>query len=108
MQQDLFHKFLSVLSRIEKHNVEYVLIGGFAVVLNGLPRATQDLDIFIKNSESNVKKLREALYDIFSDDSIYEITYEELMEYPVIRFGTNEGFFIDIVSRIGEKFSFDD
>ena len=34
---DLIDKFLQVIDQFEKENVEYVLIGGFAVVLHGFP-----------------------------------------------------------------------
>jgi len=31
-----------------------------------------------------------------------------LEKYPVIRYGTPEGFNLDIISKIGSKFSYDD
>ncbi len=31
-----------------------------------------------------------------------EITYDELMQYSVIRYGTPDGFYLDIMTRIGE------
>lgn len=37
---DLYEKFMNVFSALQKENVEYILIGGFAVVLHGLPRVT--------------------------------------------------------------------
>lgn len=41
--EDLFQKFLKIIDTLEIEEVDYVLIGGFAVVLYGLPRFTQDL-----------------------------------------------------------------
>ncbi|MBU2260865.1 MAG: nucleotidyl transferase AbiEii/AbiGii toxin family protein, partial [Proteobacteria bacterium] len=70
--------------------VDYVLIGGFAVILYGMPRLTQDVDIFVRNDSDNIDRLQRALYDMFSDDSIREITVEELERYPVIRYGSPE------------------
>jgi hypothetical protein len=46
---------------LEKNNVEYLLVGGFAVNLHGFARFTADLDLWIKDSASNRKKLHEAL-----------------------------------------------
>jgi len=37
-----FQEFISALN---KHNVEYILVGGYAVVLHGHSRTTGDLDI---------------------------------------------------------------
>lgn len=45
--EDLFNKFLEVIDTLEK--VDYILVGGFAMVLYGMPRATQDLDLFVKH-----------------------------------------------------------
>jgi predicted nucleotidyltransferase len=104
----LFNKFLQVIEALEKEEVDYVLIGGFAIVLHGFPRFTQDLDLFIKSQENNVINLQKALYSVFEDETIYEITFTELEKYPVIRFGSQEGFYIDILSKIGTEFSFED
>ncbi|MDM8525545.1 hypothetical protein QUF80_19420 [Desulfococcaceae bacterium HSG8] len=36
-----------------------------------------------------------------------EITFREISEYPVIRYGTPNGFYIDIMTRIGEVAVYD-
>jgi len=105
---DLIEKFFQVIEQFEQEKVEYVLIGGLAVVLHGFPRFTQDIDIFVRPTEENVAKIRKALQKLFNDTSIEEITSEELDKYPVIRYGTPEGFNIDLIGRIGEAFGFDD
>ena len=105
---DLFNKFLEIIDALEKAKVDYILIGGFAVVLYGLPRATQDLDIFIKIRKENIERLQKALYAVFNNKNVYEITFDELQSYPVIRYGTDEGFYIDILSKIGTAFSYED
>ena len=105
---DLIEKFFQVIEQFEQEKVEYVLIGGLAVVLHGFPRFTQDIDIFVRPTEENVAKIRKALQKLFNDTSIEEITSEELDKSPVIRYGTPEGFSIDFIGRLGETFSFDD
>ncbi len=105
---DQFKKYLQVLNALEKEGVEYVLIGGVAVILHGLQRLTRDIDIFIKMTPENILKLRKALFSIFKDKDIEEITYEDLLEYPVIRYGTPDNFFIDIMAKLGEVATFND
>lgn len=105
---DIYEKFIRVLSALQEENVEYILIGGFAVVLHGLPRVTQDIDLFLKPTEENIAKLKKALQEVFHDPDIHEISLEELNRYPVIRYGTPDGFSIDLIVNIGEMFSFDD
>lgn len=104
---DQFTEFIEVLGAFEEHEVDYVLIGGVAVVLHGLERLTRDIDIFVKTAPDNIDKLRKALLDVFEDASIEEITLAELNDYPVIRYGTPGGFYIDIMSRLGEVATYD-
>jgi len=103
-----FSEYMRVLESLEKHNVAYILVGGFAVILFGMQRLTRDVDIFVKMAPENIEKLRKALQALFEDPSIEEITLGELEEYPVIRYGTPDGFYIDILARLGEVAAFDD
>ena len=105
---NLFEKLLQIADALEKGKVEYILIGGFAVILYGLPRLTQDLGLFINNTRDNVQRLRTALNQVFQDQSIEEITVEELDRYPVIRYGSPDGFTLDFVAKIGKMFIFAD
>jgi len=100
--------FNAVFRSLFKFEVEYVLIGGYAVVLYGFPRGTNDIDIFVNPSDKNIRLLQDALFDVFKDESISEITLPELIKYPVIRYGTPNGFNIDILIGLGEKFSYND
>jgi predicted nucleotidyltransferase len=107
-KENLFKKFFDVLDILEKEKVEYVLIGGFAMVLYGMPRVTQDLDLFVKMKKENIEKLQKALFILLKDKNVFEITDSELKEYNVIRFGTEEGYYIDLLSKLGEAFSYED
>ncbi len=105
---DHFQEFLKVLRAMDDEEVEYILIGGFAIILHGLPRFTMDMDFFIKMASGNVHRLRKALYSLFADSDIEEITFNELVKYPVIRYGTPNGFHIDIMAQLGEAATYDD
>ncbi len=102
-----FQNFLSILKSLEKQNVEYILIGGVAVILHGFERLTRDIDIIVKMTSENIEKLCKALASIFEDPSIDEITLEDLKKYPVLRYGTPDDFYIDIMARIGEIASYE-
>ncbi len=66
---DLFYSFLKILGSLERRGVEYVLVGGFAVILHGLARLTSDIDLFVKPDEENMERERKALKDVFPTDS---------------------------------------
>jgi predicted nucleotidyltransferase len=97
-----FHEYVRVLEALEKEKVDYVLVGGFAVILHGMQRLTRDIDIFVKMVPQNIEKLRNALQSLFQDPSIEKITIEDLREFPVIRYGSPKGFYIDILARLGD------
>ncbi|MBI3801744.1 MAG: nucleotidyl transferase AbiEii/AbiGii toxin family protein [Deltaproteobacteria bacterium] len=105
-----FEKFLLLLQELEQHQVDYVLIGGVALNLHGLVRATEDIDLFVRPDESNVARLRQALRSVWADPDIEQITAADLAgDYPTIRYGPpGEEFVIDLLSRLGSAFQFAD
>jgi acylphosphatase len=106
--KNFFVKFIELMELLNNNDVDYILIGGMAINLHGFARNTEDIDIFINPTEENVKRFRKSLFDVFKDKEIDEITIEELIKYPIIRYGTKFGFSIDIITQIGEKFFFKD
>lgn len=50
-----------VFASFQSHDVRYVVIGGIAAVLHGVPRATFDLDILIEATGPNAERLLHAL-----------------------------------------------
>jgi len=105
-----FGRTREVLEACERERVEYVIFGGVALNLQGLARATEDLDIFVAPNEENIDRLRAALMSVFDDPHIDEITAEDLLgEYPAVQYVPPEGaFHIDILTRLGEAFRFED
>jgi hypothetical protein len=52
-----------VFASFHRHDVRYVVIGGIASILHGVPRATFDLDILILADRQNAQRLLDALMD---------------------------------------------
>ena len=53
--------FRDLLESFNKHRVEYVIVGGYALAFHGAPRYTGDLDIFVDASEDNARRILNAL-----------------------------------------------
>jgi predicted nucleotidyltransferase len=53
--------FKDLLGLFNEYQVEYLVIGGYAVVEYTEPRFTKDLDIWVKASEENAQRVYEAL-----------------------------------------------
>ena len=105
-----FDEFLKVLAQFADEGLDYVLVGGVALNLHGITRATEDIDFFVKLQPENVAKLRRALKALYNDASIDEITVEGLSgEYPTIRYIPPAGaLYFDILTRLGTFASYDD
>ncbi|MEM9284074.1 MAG: DUF6036 family nucleotidyltransferase [Verrucomicrobiota bacterium] len=52
-----FKELLQIFAEVE---VEYLIVGGYAVIHHGQPRATKDLDIWLKPSHANAEKVMMA------------------------------------------------
>jgi hypothetical protein len=50
-----------LLSAFNAEDVEYLVIGGHAVGMHAEPRATKDLDLFIRNNRENAERVFRAL-----------------------------------------------
>jgi hypothetical protein len=57
----MLNRLKDVFKSFQKHDVKYVVIGGIAAVVHGIPRATFDLDILIEATRDNVLRLLDAL-----------------------------------------------
>ncbi len=79
-----FEEFIALLN---KHEVQYVIVGAFAVSFHAQPRFTGDIDFFIDNSSANIQSLLLALKEFgfeslnlaekdFDEDSIIQLGYE--------------------------------
>jgi hypothetical protein len=110
MRADLLDKTLEVIARLNDEGVEYVVIGGAAMNLHGLVRATEDLDVFVRAAAPNIAALRRALRRVWDDPEIEKITAEDLCgDYPAVRYGPpDDSLPLDILTRLGELASYDD
>jgi hypothetical protein len=55
--------FKELLELFNGHNVEYIIIGAYALAYHGAPRFTGDIDIFVHPSSENAQKILSALTD---------------------------------------------
>jgi len=60
----MLNRLKDVFKSFQQHEVRYVVIGGIAVVLYGVPRATFDLGILIEATPENAQRLLDALIDV--------------------------------------------
>jgi len=59
--------FEEFFASFNAHNVQYLVVGGYAIALHARPRYTGDMDVFVSRNESNAKNIALALVDFGSD-----------------------------------------
>jgi Nucleotidyl transferase of unknown function (DUF2204) len=90
-----FKEFLQLLNR---HQVKYMLIGGYAVVHYGYVRFTGDVDVWIPQSNENAQQLIKAIDD-FGFDTVDLAKKDFEKEIIMFYFGT-ELMKIELTNRI--------
>lgn len=95
--QDVFRYF-------QQHEVKYIVIGGIASVLHGVPRATFDLDILIEATIENTERLLTALKDAGFGTATMT-TPEDILVHEITMF--NDKARIDVQTKT-PGISFDD
>jgi hypothetical protein len=99
IQQD----FQELLKLLEKHGVDYMIVGGYAVAYYGYPRFTKDLDVFYLLTPENIYSLKNALVEFgFEENCLPDDLFEKS---NIIKIGI-EPVRIDLINDIdGVEFS---
>lgn len=94
----LSEDFEDFIKMLNKHQVDYLIVGGYAMAFHGKPRYTGDLDIWIDISEINAAKLLAVMNDFgfasleFKKDDFLKENLINQIGYPPLR--------IDIITSI--------
>jgi len=58
---ELYPDFKELLELLNAHEVDYLIVGGYALALHGCPRFTGDLDIYLGIQRDNARKVLSVL-----------------------------------------------
>ena len=105
-----FEVIKRLLTAFEREQVRYAIFGAVALNLHGLARFTEDLDIFVEPEAGNIERLKAALRAVVDDPEIETITAQDLLgDYPAVQYvPPDDGFRLDILTKLGDAFSFAD
>jgi len=91
--------FVEMLSAPSEAGAEFLIVGALALAAHGKPRATGDLDVWIRPSDDNAQKVLSALRrfgaplldltltDLTQPDTVFQIGFTESDRYPDGYFG---------------------
>ncbi|QQR60059.1 MAG: hypothetical protein IPG59_11430 [Candidatus Melainabacteria bacterium] len=94
---NLHPDFKELLKLLNAHNVEYLLVGGYAVGSYGYVRATADLDIWVNCTKENSIKLVNALEEFGFGDNVNEAMFRK--DNNIVRMGLPP-FRIEIMTSV--------
>ena len=57
-------RYFQLLELLSRHDVDFIVIGGVAAILEGVPITTLDLDVVYDRSPDNLKRLLEVLQEV--------------------------------------------
>ncbi len=96
--------FLDFVQSLNEHSVDYVLIGGYALGIHGVLRATADIDFLYRGTQANVRRLCAAMVGFGAPSAVINATTLMKVE-AVTQFGSPP-FRIDLLNTIdGVRFA---
>lgn len=100
LTKNLFNEdFQDFLQALNQCKVEYLLIGGYSVVLHGYPRTTGDMDICVRCTEENYDRIHKA-FSMFGMP-VFDMNLDNFLDnqkYDVFTFGLPP-VAIDIITK---------
>ncbi len=96
----LHEDFIDFIAALNNRQVEYIVVGGYSVILHGYSRTTGDLDIWVNKTNVNYNKLLEAFHDFGL--AKFDMTEENFLRNPeidVFSFG-RPPISIDILTKV--------
>jgi len=98
--------YRETLKLLNKHKVEYLVVGGYAVNSYGFMRSTGDMDLWITNIESNLNKLSKALSALNYPANAIQTGLSELKENRNISLKHGDFFKIELISFLSSTLTF--
>ncbi|ARS41603.1 hypothetical protein CA265_18855 [Sphingobacteriaceae bacterium GW460-11-11-14-LB5] len=74
---DDFREFIQALNN---HDVKYILVGGYSVILHGYSRTTGDMDIWVERTAENYRKIFNAFFQFGMP--VFDMTKENFLHHP--------------------------
>ncbi|TAH02258.1 MAG: hypothetical protein EAZ15_05525 [Sphingobacteriales bacterium] len=73
--------FRDFIQELNRANVKYILVGGFAVILNGYSRSTGDMDIWVDRTIENYEKVKLAFHNFGMP--VFDMTEDNFLNHPI-------------------------
>jgi hypothetical protein len=86
-----------VAQLLEREHVEYALIGGYALALQGIVRLTEDVDILVEPTLENTRRWVRALSEL-PDGAAKELAGDDTLHEEFYAIRINDEFTVDVMN----------
>lgn len=90
--------FLDFITCLNEHGVDFVLVGGYALAIHGVVRATGDIDFMYRRTKATVRRLCAAMEDFGAPRAV--IDEEALMISEIVTQFGQPPYRIDLLNAI--------
>lgn len=70
--------FLDMIAALREEGAEFLVVGAFAMAAHGVPRATGDLDLWVRPEPENAQRVWRALERFGAPVEVAELTVQDL------------------------------
>ena len=74
--------FVEMLAALSAAGVEFLVVGAYALAAHGLPRATGDIDIWVRPTRENAERVLRAVGDFGAP--VFGLTVEDLLRLDTV------------------------
>ena len=99
--REIISRFEKLLVALATDGIDFAVVGGLAVIFNGYPRLTLDVDILVHAAPENLRKLLDSLAG-WGEGWARELKPEDFI-YDQGAIRVMEEFDLDIFTRMGGK-----
>ena len=92
-----YQDVLRIVELLEAEGVEYALIGGYALALQGIVRLTEDVDILVEPTVDNARRWVRALSNL-PDGAAKELAGDDTVHEDAYAIRINDEFTVDVMN----------
>ena len=92
-----YQDVLRIVELLEDEHVEYALIGGYALALQGIVRLTEDVDILVEPTIENARRWVRALSKL-PDGAAKELAGDDTVHEEAYAIRINDEFTVDVMN----------
>lgn len=96
---DLSPDHRELIELLNRHAVEFLVVGGWAVIAHGYPRLTVDIVFFVRKASDNAERLYRALTDFFGARPPGIDGPGDFLTSDVVQFGATPNR-VDFITRL--------